>query len=119
MSGSRRILMFMEAELIGADEVIGFLAALCVLLTFCMQSMRWLRLMALLSNGAFIAYASRLGLLPVLALHLLLVPVNLLGLWRAFGQGCPGAAAWGRRATADPVVLRRRVVREVRPGLRR
>lgn len=64
------------------DDILGFAAASCVLLTFCMTSMRLLRLLALLSNILFIAYASRVGLTPVLLLHLLLVPINLAYLLR-------------------------------------
>lgn len=91
------------------DQASGFLAASLVLLTFCMQSMVWLRLIALLSNVAFLAYAAPLGLLPVLALHLLLVPVNLVGLWQALARR--GTGRRGRQRSAGPVVMRRRALR--------
>jgi hypothetical protein len=61
-----------------------------------MQSMGWLRLMALLSNALFIFYAHRLGLLPVLALHLLLAPINIVGLWREIAAGRLQAPTWLR-----------------------
>jgi hypothetical protein len=44
-----------------------------------------LRLIALCSNVAFLFYAGRLHLIPILALHIALIPVNLLRLvaaWR-------------------------------------
>lgn len=61
-------------------EWIGFIAAGLVLATFSMDSMRPLRLTALASNVAFITYAFLEGLTPVLVLHTLLLPMNLLRL---------------------------------------
>ncbi len=68
--------------MISTDDILGFIAAGCVLLTFSMKTMRSLRLVALLSNIAFITYAYRTGIVPVLALHALLMPINLIGLLR-------------------------------------
>jgi hypothetical protein len=62
-----------------SNEVLGWAAALLTLLTFVCRDMRRLRLLALAANAAFIAYGALAQLLPVLALHLALVPVNL---WR-------------------------------------
>jgi hypothetical protein len=59
------------------DDVLGFAAAVCVLATFCMRSMRSLRMLALVSNILFMAYAYRIGLLPVLLLHTVLLPINM------------------------------------------
>lgn len=58
------------------DNYLGFAAAGCVLLTFCMKSMWSLRLVAICSNMLFIAYAYRVDLMPVLVLHMLLLPIN-------------------------------------------
>lgn len=60
-------------------ELIGFLASALVLLTFSMKTMLPLRLVAIGSNVAFIAYASMAGLWPVLLLHAILLPLNV---WR-------------------------------------
>jgi len=60
-------------------DALGWAAALLTLLTFFSADMRRLRLLALAGNAAFIAYGSMAHLLPVLVLHLMLVPVNL---WR-------------------------------------
>jgi hypothetical protein len=60
-------------------DVLGWCAAVLTLLTFVSGEMRRLRLLALAANAAFIGYGALAGLLPVLALHLALVPVNL---WR-------------------------------------
>ncbi len=57
-------------------ESIGYLAASLVLATFCMRSMGALRVVAMSSNLAFIGYGYLGDLMPVLILHLLLLPVN-------------------------------------------
>lgn len=61
-------------------EIIGYAAALAVLATFCMRTMLPLRVVALASNVLFALYGYFGGLCPVLALHLLLLPVNLVRL---------------------------------------
>jgi CRP/FNR family transcriptional regulator, cyclic AMP receptor protein len=65
------------------SEGAGYLASLLVLLTFLMKDMRPLRITAILSNIAFIAYAGLNWLPPVLVLHVLLLPVNILRLRQA------------------------------------
>ncbi len=61
------------------SDLLGWAAALLTLMTFVCHDMRRLRLLALAANAAFIAYGALAQLLPVLALHMALVPVNL---WR-------------------------------------
>jgi CRP/FNR family transcriptional regulator, cyclic AMP receptor protein len=63
-----------------AHELIGYLASLLVLATFCMRDMVALRVVAIASNLAFIAYALLEGIGPVLLLHATLLPVNVLRL---------------------------------------
>ena len=58
-------------------DISGYAAAALVLATFCMGSMRWLRVTAIASNFAFIYYAAVANLLPVLVLHSILLPVNV------------------------------------------
>jgi CRP/FNR family cyclic AMP-dependent transcriptional regulator len=60
-----------------AVEAVGYLASALVLTTFCMRDMVPLRCVAIASNLAFIAYGVLADLGPVLALHLLLLPVNV------------------------------------------
>ena len=60
-------------------ELVGYLASGLVILTFCMRTMIPLRIAAIGSNLAFIAYAAMASLYPVLVLHLVLLPMNL---WR-------------------------------------
>jgi hypothetical protein len=63
-----------------ASEVIGFIASALVLVTFAMRDMRLLRVIAIFSNVAFIAYAAINWLVPVLALHVILLPLNIIRL---------------------------------------
>lgn len=65
-------------------DLIGYLASALVLAAFCMRDMVALRWMAIASNVAFIVYGALADLGPVLVLHLLLLPINVLRLtgWR-------------------------------------
>jgi hypothetical protein len=64
-------------------ELIGYLASLLVLMTFCMSGMVALRAVAIASNVAFIGYAALVGISPVLVLHALLLPMNAYRLLQA------------------------------------
>jgi hypothetical protein len=68
--------------MITASAITGFIASGLALLTFLMHDMRLLRTVAIFSNVAFILYRALNWLLPVLALHLLLLPLNVLRLSR-------------------------------------
>ncbi|HEY7552699.1 MAG TPA: hypothetical protein VH913_24645 [Hyphomicrobiaceae bacterium] len=57
-------------------DACGYVASGLVLAAFTMRDMVPLRVVALLSNVAFIAYGLALGLTPVWLLHAVLVPVN-------------------------------------------
>jgi CRP/FNR family transcriptional regulator, cyclic AMP receptor protein len=61
-------------------EFIGYLACALVFATFYMTAMLPLRLTAIASNVAFIAYAWLNGLTPILLLHGALLPLNVLRL---------------------------------------
>ena len=60
-----------------AIDIVGYLAASIVFLTFCMKTMVTLRIAAIASNLAFIVYALVEGLWPILILHGSLLPLNL------------------------------------------
>jgi CRP/FNR family cyclic AMP-dependent transcriptional regulator len=68
-----------------AVDGMGFLAAGLVLATFCMKRLVALRVTAISSNLAFILYGHIAGIEPVLVLHLILLPVNLVRLMEALG----------------------------------
>ena len=55
---------------------IGFLASALVLATLSMKDTINLRIVAICSNVAFIAYALVLNLMPILVLHVILLPLN-------------------------------------------
>src|SRR3974377_732519 len=64
----------------GGTDIVGYIASGFVLLTFMTKEMRLLRIMAILSNLAFIAYGLLDEILPVLALHVVLLPLNVFRL---------------------------------------
>jgi hypothetical protein len=83
-------------------DVIGYLAASLVLATFWMRSMSRLRSIAIASNLAFIAYGYIGELMPVLLLHLLLLPVNVLRL-SELGSIREHLGPSDRRRGAEPI----------------
>jgi hypothetical protein len=63
-------------------DFLGFSAAFAVLASFCMTTIVALRTLALLSNVLFILYGLCAHIYPVLVLHIILLPVNLVKLHR-------------------------------------
>ena len=59
-------------------EIIGYVAAGLVVVSFTMKTMLSLRYVAVLSNFAFLTYGFAGALWPVFGLHLVLLPLNLL-----------------------------------------
>jgi CRP/FNR family transcriptional regulator, cyclic AMP receptor protein len=57
-------------------ETLGYLASGLVLVTFGMRTMLAMRIAAIASNLAFIAYGLSLDLPPIWALHIALLPLN-------------------------------------------
>jgi hypothetical protein len=85
---------------LGSDAS-GYVASALVLLTFCMNSMRPLRMVAIASNVAFIAYAMTAHLYPVLILHSILLPLNVTRLLQIeLGRGFLMAHLPGRRSSS-------------------
>jgi hypothetical protein len=62
------------------STIIGYVASALVLTTFWTNDLRHLRILAILSNIAFISYGALVWLPPVLGLHLLLLPLNAVRL---------------------------------------
>jgi hypothetical protein len=67
-------------------EAIGFLAGIATVAAFSCRNMLWLRLVAISANGLFITYAVLLGLTPILILHCVLLPLNVLRLVALVGK---------------------------------
>jgi hypothetical protein len=63
-------------------DFLGFAAALSVLASFSMSTILALRTLALLSNVLFILYGLCAHIYPVLMLHVILLPINLIKLSR-------------------------------------
>lgn len=66
----------------------GWLAAGLTLVSFSMRTMIGLRLAAIAANLCFILYGIGNGLLPVAALHILLLPCNVLRLVEIHRAAC-------------------------------
>jgi len=79
------------------SEISGYVASTLVLFTFVAKDMRLLRTVAIFSNLAFITYGTIEWLPPVLFLHLVLLPVNIVRLGEALRATC----ATGNRTQAD------------------
>ncbi|MGA7483643.1 MAG: cyclic nucleotide-binding domain-containing protein [Bradyrhizobium sp.] len=61
-------------------ELLGYAAAACVFVTFYMKTMVPLRIAGIVSNFLFIGYGYALDAYPVLILHLVLLPLNIVRL---------------------------------------
>jgi hypothetical protein len=68
-------------------DFVGYLAALTVLMTFCMDTIVPLRGLAIASNVLFIVYGIAGQLYPVLLLHALLLPINVTKMVRLQVRG--------------------------------
>jgi hypothetical protein len=68
-------------------DFVGYLAALTVLMTFCMDTIVPLRGLAIASNVLFIVYGIAGQLYPVLLLHALLLPINVTKIVRLHVRG--------------------------------
>jgi uncharacterized protein YjiS (DUF1127 family) len=80
-----------EASMRQAD-LIGYVAASLVFATFCAKRMVPLRVSAIASNVGFISYGSLLGLWPIVLLHAVMLPVNVVRLCQALAM--PGRPGW-------------------------
>jgi CRP/FNR family transcriptional regulator, cyclic AMP receptor protein len=58
-------------------DIIGYIAGALVLTTFYLQTMLKLRIVAIFSNIAFITYGALTHAVPILVLHVLLLPLNV------------------------------------------
>jgi len=74
-------------------EAVGYLASSLVLAAFCVRDMVPLRALAIGSNLAFITYGWRAELRPVLLLHLVLLPTNIIRLSQLLRERRPAPPA--------------------------
>jgi hypothetical protein len=80
-------------------DFIGYLAAVSVLATFCMDTFVPLRGLAIASNVLFMTYGIAGHIYPVFVLHATLLPINVFKMVRL--------RLAARRITADPTITRR------------
>jgi glycerol-3-phosphate acyltransferase PlsY len=80
--------------------LLGFTAALTVLVSFCMTTIISLRSVAIVSNLLFILYGLLGHIYPVLFLHLTLLPINLIKLHRIYRH--PAHPISRRNGTRSP-----------------
>jgi hypothetical protein len=73
-------------KLMTVGDLVGWVAAALTLLTFSMRSMMALRMAAVSANLCFLVYGGLSELYPVVALHVLLLPCNLLRLCQLRGS---------------------------------
>jgi hypothetical protein len=66
-----------------ASNTFGWIAAALMVATFSCRDPLWMRPLAVCTNVAFAGYACFAGLAPVLVLHSLLLPINLLRWWQS------------------------------------
>jgi hypothetical protein len=76
----RRLALAMPA--ISRIDVVGYLASLTVLATFCIDTFVSLRIVAIVSNVLFGIYGIGEHIYPVFFLHAVLLPINILKLVR-------------------------------------
>ena len=70
-------------------DLTGLVAALFVILAFFSQKPKPLRIFAIFSNILFIAYAVDVGLMPILMLHGVLLPLNIVRLQQLVKKPVP------------------------------
>jgi hypothetical protein len=107
------------------SEANGFVASILVLTTFTMTDMRTLRVVAIFSNVAFIAYSALEWLPQVLILHLTLLPLNVLRLAELAARGSTPSEcdlispfrSWLRALQADAALEVSRLVTIIRAWL--
>ena len=61
-------------------DILGYAASASVLITFCMSTMVPLRVVAIVSNVLFATFGGLAHIYPVLVLHVVLLPVNVMRL---------------------------------------
>lgn len=61
-------------------DLLGAVAALCMLSAFNCKNLIRLRCISLTASAFFIAYAAVMGLMPILVLHAVLLPLNAMRL---------------------------------------
>lgn len=67
---------------LGWVEAVGWIASILTVVTYAMNTMMALRILAIVSSFFFIIYSTYLQLWPLLGMELILLPINLYRLWQ-------------------------------------
>jgi hypothetical protein len=86
-------------------DALGYAASLAVLATFPMRSMLPLRVVAIASNILFLTYGYLAHIPPVLFLHAMLLPINIVRLLALRGHGTAAPVADRLRTRRAPTGL--------------
>ena len=70
-----------------AQELIGYLASLLVVISLSMTSVVRLRMISLAGSVAFVAYASLIGSVPIVVTNIAIACLNIWFLWRELSGG--------------------------------
>lgn len=82
------------------NELLGWTASILVFAAFCARDMLPLRLLAIASNFAFIAYGYGDRLWPIVILHAAMLPMNVARLVQLIsGRRKPSGAERGKQRT--------------------
>jgi hypothetical protein len=87
---------------LGWVDVFGYAASSLTLATFAQRSMLPMRWLALCANVCFIAYGTLGMYMPVLVLHLVLLPINLVRLHALTVERTAGAKKQGTVSISSP-----------------
>lgn len=111
----------MHIDTLTVHEALGWAAASLMVLTFSCADARMLRALALVTNLAFIGYGTLGHLAPIVALHLMLLPINAFRLVRALRNvpAAPGEAALVPHRCCGPRTRAEARCRRVRHAQRR
>jgi hypothetical protein len=88
----------------GWIDAIGYAASTLTLATFAQQTMLPMRIMAIAANVCFIGYGAMGQFMPVLVLHVILLPINVIRLRTLIRQSNASKARQGEKATEEPTL---------------
>ena len=99
-------------------ELLGYAASLLVLTTFCMSTMLRLRWVAIGSNVLFILYGYFDHVYPVMILHFILLPVNVIRLAQIYQLGRSVVRPDGESLSIQSLLAVHDAAATCRPGQR-
>jgi hypothetical protein len=90
--------------ILGLIDAFGYAASGLTLATFAQRAMLPMRIMAIGANVCFIGYGAMGRFMPVLALHIILLPINLVRLRMLIGELDSGRTQPHKKAADVPVM---------------